>query len=115
MNKHTPSRTFAWVVLTGANGRQTRLEIRTKRDVVTRGASEIADPRARIAFAGIDSSDVRDGVPVWARTDVYAVTLEVPSTVGPIRSLRFEVADGTLEVPLLYAATLERESTQHTK
>jgi len=38
----------------------------------------------------------------------HAVTLEVPATTGPIRGLRFDVADGPLEAPLFFAATLER-------
>lgn len=110
MNGGVPPRAFAYVVLIGRGGRETRLEIRTVRDVVTHGTNpKTAAPSARVARVGMDSESVRmGGDPAQPWSTVYAVALDVPSTVGPIRGLRFDVADGPMEAPLIYAATLER-------
>ncbi len=110
MNGGVPPRAFAYVVLIGQDGREIRLEIRTVRDVVTHGTNpKTAAPSARIARVGMDSESVRMGDdPAQPWSAVYAVALDVPSTVGSIRGLRFDVADGPMEAPLLFAATLER-------
>jgi hypothetical protein len=110
LDRGAPSRPFARVVLTYADGREAALEIRTLRDVVTDVNPNLAAPGARIAWAGVSSEFVRGGGSVAQPTsDVYAVTLAVPPDTGPIRGLRFEAVDGALEAPLFYAATLERE------
>ncbi|MBS0383054.1 MAG: protein kinase [Proteobacteria bacterium] len=108
MNGPVPSRAFAHIVLIDAHGHETRLTIHTVRDVVTRVQPEFADAKARIAFSSTDSATVRSGEPALPWQNVYAVTLDVPPGTGPIRGLRFDVADGPMEAPLLYAATLER-------
>lgn len=110
MPRGTPPRTFAWIVLIGTDGRETRLEIRTVRDVVTHGINpKTAAPTARIARVGMDSESVRTGGdPAQPWSGMYAVALDVPSGIGPIRGLRFDVADGPMEAPLFFAATLER-------
>jgi hypothetical protein len=110
LDRGAPSRPFARVVLRGADGRETVLEIRTLRDVVTDVSPNLAAPSARIAWAGVSSEFVRSGGSVTQPTsDAYAVTLEVPPGTGPIRGLRFEAVNGAPEAPLFYAATLERE------
>jgi hypothetical protein len=113
MNNGVPPRAFAYVVLLGADGRETRLEIRTVRDVVTDNAGpKTAAPTARIARVGTDSESVRTGGdPAQPWSAVYAVALDVPPGTGPIRALRFDVADGPMEAPLFFAATLERADT----
>ncbi|MBN8736247.1 MAG: protein kinase [Xanthomonadales bacterium] len=111
MNDNEPPRAFADVVLIGADGRETRLEIRTVRDVATDVNSDVAGRGARIAFTGISSAFAREGAPMQPWSDVYTVALDVPATTGPIRGLRFDVADGPMEAPLLFAATLERADT----
>lgn len=108
MNRGMPARAFAYVVLIGTNGRETRLEIRTVRDVVTHFDPGSAAPGARIAFSGTDSATSRAGAPVGPWSNVYAVALDVPPGTGPIHGLRFDIADGPMEAPLFYAATLER-------
>jgi WD40 repeat protein len=108
INRDVPPRAFAYVVLIGADGRETRLEIRTLRDVVTDLDSNLGAPSVRIAFASSSSALVRQGWFVGPSSNVYAVTLDVPPGTGPIRGLRFDVADGPMEAPLFYAATLER-------
>ncbi|HET8941740.1 MAG TPA: protein kinase [Rudaea sp.] len=108
MNPTEPPRAFGNVVLIGADHRETRIEIRTIRDVVTDFASDIAAPTARIAFSGVSSSLVRKGDSVGPRSNVYAVSLDVPSTVGAIHGLRFEVPEGQMEAPLFFGATVER-------
>ncbi|HZX92368.1 MAG TPA: WD40 repeat domain-containing serine/threonine-protein kinase [Rudaea sp.] len=107
MPRGTPSRPFAHVVLIGADGRETRLEIRTVRDIVS-GNPNHADRSAHIAWMGADSGGVRSGGPAEPGSPIYAVALDVPSNVGPLRGLRLDVADGPIEAPLFYAATLER-------
>lgn len=113
MNSGVPPRAFAYVVLLGADGRETRLEIRTVRDVVTHGANpKTAALTARIARVGMNSESVRTGGdPAQPWSAVYAVALDVPPGTGPIRALRFDVADGPMEAPLFFAATLERADT----
>jgi WD40 repeat protein len=113
MNSGVPQRAFAYVVLLGADGRETRLEIRTVRDVVTHDANpKTAAPTARIARVGMNSESVRSGGdPAQPWSAVYAVALDVPPGTGPIRALRFDVADGPMEAPLFFAATLERADT----
>lgn len=108
VNRDVPPRTFAYVALIGADGRETRLQIRTLRDVVTDLDSSLGAPSIRIAFASSSSALVRQGWFVGPSSNVYAVTLDVPPGTGPIRGLRFDVADGPMEAPLFYAATLER-------
>ncbi|WHZ18824.1 MAG: hypothetical protein OJF55_000973 [Rhodanobacteraceae bacterium] len=110
MNNNVPPRDFAYVVLIDADGCETRLTIRTVRDVVTHGTNpKTAAPTARIARVGMESESVRTGDdPSQPWSAVYAVALDVPPGVGPIRGLRFDVADGPMEAPLLFAATLER-------
>ncbi|MBS0430898.1 MAG: protein kinase [Proteobacteria bacterium] len=108
MNGNEPSRAFAEVVLIGADGHETRLEIRTVRDVATDVGPDAAARSARVAFAGVSSAFARGGVSMDPGSDVYAVALDVPAKTGPIRGLRFDVPDGPMEAPLLYAATLER-------
>lgn len=110
MDRGMPPRTFARVVLIGADGRETPLAIRTVRDVVTDVDPNRAAPPARIAFASSSSALVREGGSVGPSSNVYAVTLDVPDGIGPIRGLRFDAADGPMEAPLFYAATLERDS-----
>jgi WD40 repeat protein len=110
MNPGEPSRAFADVVLIGTDGRETRLEIRTVRDVVTDVGPDTAARSARVAFIGVSSAFAREGAPlVPPLSYVYTVALDVPATAGPIRGLRFDVPDGPMEAPLFYAATLERE------
>ncbi|MBS0557026.1 MAG: protein kinase [Proteobacteria bacterium] len=108
MEHGIPPRTFARVVLIGADGRETALEIRTLRDVVTDGNPNRAASTARIAFVGIPSAHIRNGLADDPVSATYAVTLDVPASVGPIRGLRFDAPQGPMEAPLLYAATLER-------
>jgi WD40 repeat protein len=114
MNRNVPPRAFAWVVLIGADGRETRLEIRTVRDVVTHGSNpKWSAPSVRIAWVDVESESVRTGgdpAQPWSAT--YAVALDVPPNTGPIHGLRFDVADGPMEAPLLYAATLERADAE---
>lgn len=98
---------FARVVLVGATGRETPLQILSVRDVVTDNLPERAAASARIAFAGTSSALVRSGQDAQPVSNVYAVALEVPAGVGPICGVRFEVAAGSMEAPLFYAATLE--------
>jgi len=113
MYRGIPPRAFGYVVLIGADGRETRLEIRTVRDVVTHGTNpKTAWPTARVARVGMDSESVRTGGdPAQPWSAVYAVALDVPPGTGPIRALRFDVADGPMEAPLFFAATLERADT----
>jgi WD40 repeat protein len=92
-----PPRPFARVVLIGADGRETALEIRTVRDITTHGNPNGAAASARIAWVGVESAQVRAGEPAEPGSHVYAVTLDVPPATGPIRGLRFEVADGPME------------------
>ncbi|HKT41280.1 MAG TPA: WD40 repeat domain-containing serine/threonine protein kinase [Rhodanobacteraceae bacterium] len=109
MDHGMPPRAFARVVLIGTDGRETSLEIRTVRDVVTTSDPNVAALSARIAFASSSSALVRlFGMAVGPSSNVYAVTLDVPPGTGPISGLRFDVADGPMEAPLFYAATLER-------
>lgn len=108
MNDPAPSRAFAHVVLIDNHGRETRLTIRTVRDVVMYGQPELAATSARIAFVATASAAVRGGYLALPWANVYAVALDVPPGTGPIRGLRFDVADGPMEAPLIYAATLER-------
>lgn len=110
MNKGVPPRDFVHVVLIGADGRETRLDIRTVRDVVTSYTGPKSIPAGpRIAMFGAASREFRDGGdPMQWQGAMFAVSLDVPVATGPIRGLRFEVADGPMEAPLLYAATLER-------
>ncbi len=117
MNRGQPPRAFAWVVLIGADGRETRLEIRTVRDVVTHGSNpKWAAPSLRIAWIDVESESVRTGAdPAQPWSATYAVSLDVPPGTGPIRGLRFDVADGPMEAPLLYAATLERAGAEAAK
>ncbi len=110
MNRDVSPRAFAYVALIGADGRETRLEIRTLRDVVTDLDSNLGAPSVRIAFASSSSALVRQGWFTGPSSNVYAVTLDVPPGTGPIRGLRFDVADGPMGAPLFYAATLERDS-----
>lgn len=115
VNEGAPPRDFAYVVLLGANGRETRLSIRSVRDVVTDMSPGLAQSGARVAFADSPSAFVRGGDPVQPTSNVFAVSLDIPSTTGPIRGLRFDVPQGPMEAPLLYAATLERaEADAHT-
>jgi WD40 repeat protein len=107
-NRGVPPRTFARVVLIAGDGHETPLEIRTVRDIVTNGNPNGGARSVRIAWIGPDSSTVRAGQPALPMVHTHAVTLEVPATTGPIRGLRFDVADGPLEAPLFFAATLER-------
>lgn len=51
---------------------------------------------------------MRRGDAVLPWKNVYAVTLDVPADAGLIHGLRFDVAEGLMEAPLFYAATLER-------
>jgi len=102
-----PPKPFAYVVLIGADGRETRLEIRTVRDIV-QGNPNNAATSARIAWMGADSGGVRGGGPAEPGAMMWAIALDVPATTGPLRGLRFDVADGPIEAPLFYAATLER-------
>lgn len=111
MERGVPPRAFARVVLIGADGRETPLEIRTVRDVATDLSPNRVVASARIAFASSSSALVREGGSVGPSSNVYAVALDVPPTTGPIRGLRFDVADGPMEAPLLFAATLERADT----
>jgi hypothetical protein len=113
MGKDVPPRTFAHVVLIGADGRETRLDVRTVHDVVTHYRNPKAIPAsARVALIGTDSSSIRGGGdPMRWQSITYAVTLDIPRAAGPIRGLRFDVADGPMEAPLFYAATLERAAT----
>jgi len=108
MERGIPPRTFARVVLIGADGRETALEIRTVRDVVTDGNPNRAASTARIAFVGVPSAHIRNGLADEPASATYAVTLDVPVSAGPIRGLRFDAPQGPMEAPLLYAATLER-------
>jgi WD40 repeat protein len=111
MNLDVPSRPFARVVLIGADGHETPLEIRTIRDVITHAFGPKAFPSsgARVALLATEGQQIRaGGDPGQPRSSVYAVTLEVPKGAGKIRGLRFDVADGPMEAPLFYAATLER-------
>jgi hypothetical protein len=110
MGKDVPSRNFAHVVLIGADGRETRLDIRTVRDVVTSYTGPKSIPAGpRVALFGAASRELRGGGdPMQRMGAVFAVSLAVPAGTGPIRGLRFDVADGPMEAPLLYAATLER-------
>ncbi len=110
MNKGLPPRDFAHVVLIGADGRETRLDVRTVRDVVTHYRNPKAVPAStRIALTGTDSSSIRaGGDPMQWYSSTYAVALDVPPDTGPIRGLRLDVADGPMEAPLFYAVTLER-------
>ena len=108
MERGVPPRTFAHVALIGADGRETPLEIRTVRDVATDVIANRGAPGAHIAFSGVSSAFVRGGESAEPMSNVYAVSLDVPPGTGPIRGLRFDVADGPMEAPLFYAATLER-------
>ncbi|HSC13155.1 MAG TPA: WD40 repeat domain-containing protein, partial [Rhodanobacteraceae bacterium] len=107
MPRGVPPRAFAHVVLIGTDGRETRLEIRTVRDIVS-GNPNNAARSVRIAWMGVESREVRGGGAAWSYSPMHAVALEVPAATGPIRGLRFDVAEGPIEVPLFYAATLER-------
>jgi hypothetical protein len=110
MNKGVPPRAFARVVLIGASKRETRLDIRTVRDVVTSYSNPKSIPEGpRIAMSSVASREIRaGGDPMQWQGSVFAVTLDVPAGTGPIHGLRFDVADGPMEAPLFYAATLER-------
>jgi hypothetical protein len=60
----------------------------------------------------MNSEGVRTGGdPAQPWSAVYAVALDVPPGTGPIRALRFDVADGPMEAPLFFAVTLERADT----
>ncbi|MBS0514827.1 MAG: protein kinase [Proteobacteria bacterium] len=108
MNRGVPPRPFAHVVLLAADNHEVALEIRTVRDVVSFNPNNAA-ASARIAWAGANSASVRSGDGTEPSSLVYAVTLDVPKATGPIRGLRFDVADGPMEAPLFFAATLERD------
>ena len=109
MPRGVPPRPFANVVLIGADGRETALEMRTVRDIVG-GNPNSAAASVRIAWMGADSSGVRGGGPAEPGAIMWAIALDVPTTTGPLRGLRFDVVDGPIEAPLFYAATLERAS-----
>jgi hypothetical protein len=110
MARGTPPGIFGYVVLIGADGRETRLGIRTVRDVVTDEYDpETAATTARVAFVEPHGADVRMGDdPMQPESATYGVALDVPPGTGAIRGLRFDVGPGPMEAPLFYAATLER-------
>lgn len=110
MEGGVPSRPFAHVVLIGADGRETPLEVRTIRDIVTHGVAPKAfRTGARAALAATESEAVRTGDdPMAPDHSVYAVSLDVPAGTGAISGLRFDAPAGPMEAPLFYAATLER-------
>lgn len=104
-----PPRRAAAVVLIGADGRESSLEIQTVRDISMHLQPEKGGPTARIGWVGPWVSATRmgyDGEP-GLRSHVYAVSLDVPADVGMVRGLRLETADGPMEAPLFYAVTLE--------
>jgi WD40 repeat protein len=105
-----PSRA-ATVVLRDAAGRETPLEVRMIRDVVTRGQPDLAMPSARIGWIGVSGPELRGGEVRASDTTsfVYAVSLDVPPGTGPVHELRLETRDGPMEAPLFYAVTLERD------
>jgi len=112
LNPGMPPRNFAYIVLTGPDGHETRLTVRTIRDVVTDVSPALAQAGARIALMGTSSAFIREGEPVVPASAVFAVTLDVPPGTGPIHSLRLDVADGPMEAPLFYAVTLERPAAK---
>jgi hypothetical protein len=103
---------MAAVVLIGANGRETSLEVLSRRDISTHDQPDLAMPGARVGWIGTHVAAIRWG---WgslsgfgARSHVYAVSLEVPPDAGPIHGVRLELGGAPLEAPLFYAVTLER-------
>lgn len=110
MSPQQGSHITARALLIDDRGQQASLPIWTRRDVVNHLQPERADPGARVGWLGISSTAVRTGNYSSHHTisHLYAVTLDLPPTLGTLRSLQFEVGDGDMEAPLFYAATLER-------
>jgi len=105
----------ARVVLVGADGRETVLEPMMVRDVVPHWTPERAAPSARIGWIGLSGGATREGgTPPGFDSVTFAVSLDVPPAVGPIRGLRLETRDGPMEAPLFYAVTLEVDAAPST-
>jgi len=95
VQRSAPPKQFARVVLIGVDGRETSLEIRTKRDVTTHSIPERAEPSAHIAYFGIGTSDVRGGGQTSSQT--VSAAFAVASTFPPAsaRSARCAWRQGT--------------------
>ena len=101
----------AHVVLIGADGRETVLTPMMVRDVVPHWTPDRAAPGARIGWLGLSGTNARSGTaPPAYDSHTFAVSLDVPADVGPIRGLRLESREGPMELPLFYAVTLETAS-----
>lgn len=107
-----PPRSFASVVMIGADGRETRLPIEVVRDVVTHSMPHLAAPSARIGWAGVSGVDLRYESSNGAVFGSFAfiASLDLPANTGVITGLRLEAADGQMEAPLFHALTLELDT-----
>ncbi|MEZ5545669.1 MAG: hypothetical protein R3F10_10885 [Lysobacteraceae bacterium] len=107
MNPDSPPHRFARVLLTGTDGHDTALEVLSVRDLANhQGAPRAAS--AHLAWVAANATSVASGeASDYLYSSVYHIVLDVPPNVGPIRALRFESPEGTIEAPMFYAATLE--------
>ncbi|HET9483250.1 MAG TPA: hypothetical protein VFO79_04765, partial [Xanthomonadales bacterium] len=95
------------VVLVGADGRETVLEVLTRRDVTSLGSFDLAERSARIGIPVASTLEAREaGAPgEYTPWILFAPRLEVPPGTPPTVAIRLEAASpGIMLIP---AVTLE--------
>ena len=98
------------VVLIGSDGRETPLEMVTRRDITSLGGFDLAEPTARVALLVASTQEAREaGAPgEYTPWILFAPRLEVPAGLPPTVAIRLEAASsGVMMIP---AVTLEARS-----